>query len=774
VGGAEPIKENGLVSSVSAPPAIPITGSRPVIAETKLHAPPTRSGAIRRARLVGELVDRTQSRLTLVAAPAGSGKTSLLAEWHSDAREQRSFAWISLDAADNDPVRFWDGVIAALRTVDPALGTSAEAALHSPGTTIDEHMLPLLINELSDRDESIVLALDDYHAIDNGHIHRQIETFIERLPLNVHVAIATRADPPLAMGRLRARAQLTEIRADDLRFNAAQAEAFLNETLGLDLDRNDVVALHDRTEGWVAGLQLAGLSLRDRDDRSDFISSFAGDDRQIVDYLGFEVLDHQPGAVREFLLQTSILDRLSAPLCAALTQRQDAAALLEELERANLFVVALDAKREWYRYHHLFGDLLRHELAQADPESLGELHQRAASWYVDQGEAHEAIEHFSAAGDVRTAMDLITTYWYEFLQRGRAETIAGWIDRLPAEQVAAEPDMCLIKAWLGINFGRLDEVDRWIGAADELTEASGGRVQMPPLESGVASLQAIHRYMDGSISEAVQAGRHALVLERGGPPSPWRPVGCPVLGLALHWHGEDERALTALRDAVGIAKMEANHLAAMHASAGLAAIEYERGYIEEALTHATEAKAIAEQHGLQEHWAKSLSLAVSGQVDLQRGDLEGAEKALGRAVELAKRGVASVEIAYALLALAELRRQQGNREAAESLHEEARRAVRACADPGILRELLSRLERRLRLTPRRRQHGASAPEAVTDAELAVLRLLRTDLSQREIGAELYISLNTVKSHTRSIYRKLGVATRQEAVDRSTTAKKGVP
>ena len=751
------------MSISSAPPAVPVAGSRPVIVATKLHIPPTRPDAVPRVQLVGRLVDSAHSRLTLVAAPAGSGKTSLLAEWHFDPREQRSFAWISLDAADNDPVRFWDGVIAALRTVDPFLGADAESALHSPGTTIAEHMLPLLINELSDRDESIVLALDDYHVIGNEQIHDQIEGFVDRLPLTVHVAIATRSDPPLPLGRLRARGHLTEIRAVDLRFDTTEAEAFLNDMLGLDLDRDDVAALQDRTEGWVAGLQLAGLSLRDRVDRSDFIASFAGDDRQIVDYLGFEVLDHQPEAVRQFLLQTSILDRLSAPLCATVTHRQDAGALLEELERANLFVVALDPKREWYRYHHLFSDLLRHELSQAHPDSVRELHQRAAAWYAHEGETHEAIEHSTAAGDVSTAMDLITAHWYEFLQRGRAETIAGWIDRLPAEQVAAEPDMCLIKAWLGINLGRLDEVERWIVAAHELTSES--RAETPPLESGVASLQAIHRYMDGSIGEAVEAGRHALDLERGGPPSPWRPVGCPVLGLALHWYGEDERALSALRDAVENAKADANHLAAMHASAGLAAIEYERGYIEEALTHATDAKAIAEQHGLQEHWAKSLALAVRGQVHLQHGDLEEADKAISRAVELAKRGVASVEIAYGVLALAEVRRQQGLREEAMRLHNEAQRAVRSCADPGILREILSRLERRLRLTPRKHEHGAPAPEALTDAELAVLRLLRSDLSQREIGAELYISLNTVKSHARSIYRKLGVATREEAVKR---------
>jgi LuxR family transcriptional regulator, maltose regulon positive regulatory protein len=711
-------------------------------------------------------VDTSQSRLTLIAAPAGSGKTSLLAEWHSDPREQRPFAWISLDAADNDPVRFWDGVIAALRTIDPAGGASAESALNTPGTTIAEYVLPRLINELSDRDDVLVLALDDYHVIDNGQIHRQIEALIDRLPLTMHVAIATRSDPPLPLGRLRARAHLTEIRAADLRFDAIEAEAFLNDMLGLDLDRDDVIALQDRTEGWVAGLQLAGLSLRDRDDRSDFIASFAGDDRQIVDYLGFEVLDHQPKAVREFLLQTAILDRLSAPLCAAVTGRQDSGALLEELERANLFVVALDDKREWYRYHHLFSDLIRHELGQTHPESVADLHQRAAAWYADQGEVHEAVEHSAAAGDVSTAMDLITAHWYEFLQRGRAETVAGWIDRLPAEEVADQPNICLIKAWLGINLGRLDEVHRWIVAADELAETSDGDAEMPPLESGVASLRAIHRYMDGSVGAAVEAGRHALDLERGGPPSPWRPVGCPVLGLALHWHGEDERALSALHEAVKFANADANHLAAMHASAGLAAIEYERGHIEEALSHAIEAKAIAEQHGLEEHWAKSLSLAVRGQVHQQRGELGEADTAISRAVELAKRGVASVEIAYTLLALAELRRQQGRREEAQRLHDEARHAVRSCADPGILGELLSRLERRLRLTPRRNTRGGPAPEALTDAELDVLRLLRSELSQREIGTELYISLNTVKSHTRSIYRKLGVATREEAVKRA--------
>ena len=394
------------------------------------------------------------------------------------------------------------------------------------------------------------------------------------------------------------------------------------------------------------------------------------------------------------------------------------------------------------------------------------LHRRAAAWYAREGEIHDAIEHSTLGADLGTAVDLITAHWYEFLQRGRAETIASWIARIPSDAVTKEPNLCLINAWLAVNLGRLDEVDNWIRRAAELATGRDGDGDLPPLTSGVASLQAIHRYMDGSVGAAVEAGRHALDLELDGPPSPWRPVGCPVLGLALHWRGDDARALATLRDAVQIATANANHLAAMHASAGLAAIEYERGHADAALAHALEALAVADRHGLGEHWAKSLSLTVQGQVHQHRGELEEAERSISSAVELARRGVASVEIAYALLALADVRRRRGLREDAERLHNEARVAVRSCADPGVLRELLAGLERRLQLTPRKQDLGGPTPQALTDAELAVLRLLSTELSQREIGAELFISVNTVKSHARSIYRKLGVGTREEAVRRA--------
>jgi LuxR family maltose regulon positive regulatory protein len=716
--------------------------------------------------LVETLTAGARRRLTLIDAPAGSGKTSLLIEWQASPADPRDFAWLSLDPADNDPVRFWDCVIAALNNVTPTMGAAAQAALHGPGASISEQALPLLINELATLEGGVVLVLDDYHVIENPQIHSDVEWLIERLPATSHLALATRSDPPLPLARLRARAEMTEIRAADLRFSPAEAKLLLNGTLGLDLEPADIELLAARTEGWVAGLQLAGLSLRGRTDSRTFIESFAGDDRQIVDYLGFEVLDHQPPATREFLMSSSVLERLSGPLCSAVTQHQDAAQVLDELHRANLFVVPLDSKGEWYRYHHLFADLLRHQLQQSEPELVPTLHRRAAAWYRAEGMIHEAIEHATVAGDFALAVELITTHWYEFLQRGRVETVAGWIDALPPHSVAEEPDLCLTKAWIGINMGRLDQVDRWVATSEALVGSRAAQPKEPPLASGVASLRAIHRYMAGDVAGAVEAGRYALALERGGPASPWRPVGCPVLGLALHWHGEAEDALATLTQAVRIANGGGNHLAAMHASGGLAAIRYERGDMADAAGFAAQALALAEEHGLVEHWARSLSLAVNGRVLEREGRVEEADRTIGRALELAQRGVASVEIAYGLAALADVRHRRGRRDEALELSARARRAVRACADPGSLRELLAKIERRLRLPSGRGHASAPTPEPLSDAELAVLRLFPSALSQREIGTELFISINTVKTHSRSIYRKLGVTARDEAVERA--------
>jgi LuxR family maltose regulon positive regulatory protein len=675
------------------------------------------------------------------------------------------FAWISLDAADNDQVRFWDGVVAALQTVAPTIGGPARTILHSPGVSVRNHVVPVLINELGLLGHQIVLVLDDYHVIASEQIHRDVEFLIDRLPPTVRLVIATRSDPPLPLGRLRARAQLTEIRAGELRFSVEEAGAFLNDVLELDLDATEVARLQQRTEGWIAGLQLAGLSLRGRHDRRAFIESFAGDDRQIVDYLGFEVLDSQPGPVRAFLLESAILDRLTGSLCAAVTETDDAARVLAELEHANLFVVPLDSRREWYRYHHLFGDLLRHELQRTYPALVPTLHKRAADWYRSEGLIQEAIEHALGAGDFALASELITTHWYEFLQRGLVETFAGWFERLPSSLIV-EPDLALTKAWLGVNTGNLDEVDRLLQRTDEIVAHQPKSGELPPRASGVASLRAVHRYMSGDVAAAVASGRDALDLERGGPPSPWRPVGCPILGLSLHWRGASDQAADTLADAARIAGRDGNHLAAMHASGGLAAIKYEEGALDAAAELTSRAAELAEEHNLGEHWARSLSLCVRGQLSAQLGRLEEADQTISRAVELARRGVASLEIVYALLSLTDVRHARGLRDDAKALRDDARGLVDECADPGTLSELLGSVNRRLRQPRFASARQVDGMDQLSDAELSVLRLLRSELSQREIGSELFISFNTVKTHARNIYRKLGVATRDEAVQRA--------
>jgi LuxR family maltose regulon positive regulatory protein len=709
-----------------------------------------------RERLVATLTASAPTKLTLVSAPAGSGKTTLLSEWHAAPAEERSFAWLSLDPSDNDPVRFYEGVIAAFRTVAPDIGAAALSALTGP-TSLTDVVLPSLINELAALPDRLVLVLDDYHLITNPRVHASLDFLLEYLPGTLHLALATRTEPPLALGRLRVRRELVEVKTTDLRFTDDEAVSLLNGVLGLSLDPDDIAQLQDRTEGWAAGLQLAALSLTGREDAHGFISSFAGDDRPIVDYLGFEVLDGQDPETLSLLLRTSVLARLSGPLCDAVLEEEGSAAKLAELERANLFVIPLDDKREWYRYHHLFSGLLRHELARTQPELVPKLHARASAWFRDHGSVSEAIRHAIAAGDTREASELITLHWYDYVQRGRIETVAGWLRALGDEAVAGDAGLCLTKAWMGVNTGNLGEVAHWIDAADRarLTDSS------PMVESGVAALHEIHRYMGGDVDEAVEAGRRST--ERGE--TPWRPVGCPVLGIALFWSGRPEEAADELEQSVDTARSAGNHLAVIHASGGLAALRAEHGDLSGAGEKARDALRLAEDCSLEEHWATTLARVVRGRALEQEGQLSEAAAVIERGVELSRRGVAAVEIGYALLSQAEARQLQGDPDGAREVLREARRVVDSCPDPGILEDMLARTERGLRRTPHKgRELGAGGE--LTDRELDVLRLLPGRLSQREVAEALYVSLNTVKTHTKSIYRKLGVDARDDAVERA--------
>jgi LuxR family maltose regulon positive regulatory protein len=381
-------------------------GERAVLIAAKSEPPAIRSQLIERANLVEMLSAEPSRKLTLLSAPAGWGKTTLLAQWVSGADDRRRRGWLSLDASDNDPTRFWACAIAALDKASPGVSPRA-FELITMGADPRQVVLPTLLGELAAIDHQIALILDDYHLVESRTVHEQVGFVVERMPRTFQLAIATRSDPMLPLARLRARGELLELRAEELGFQAGEAADLLDGVFGLTLTDTQVELLFRRTEGWAAGLYPAALSLAGRADAATFIKTFAGDNRHIVDYLMAEVLDGQPSDLRSFLLRTSVLGRLSGPLCDAILQTSGSDSVLEKIERENLFVVPLDMSRHWYRYHQLFGELLRTELRRSEPDLVAELHRRAATWFETEGLIDEALRHLIAAGDIARRADLI-------------------------------------------------------------------------------------------------------------------------------------------------------------------------------------------------------------------------------------------------------------------------------------------------------------------------------------------------------------------------------
>ena len=420
--------------------------ARPLIA-TKLFVPKLRRGLVARPRLHEHLRRGAGARLTLVSAPAGFGKTTLLADWLGEApNDDRSVAWLSLDPADNDPSSFWTYVVSALQGAVPGVGSSAlELIPSSPMPT--DLVLTTLLNDLAATPGEVWLVLDDYHLVDKTEIGQGMIFLLDHLPSHVHVVLSTRADPDLQLARWRVRGELVEIRAADLRFTPDEAASYLNEATGLRLAARDVETLEERTEGWIAALQLAALSIKGRDDASSFIARFAGNDRYIVDYLVEEVLQHQPEPVREFLLRSAVLDRLTGPLCDAVTGCDDGRDMLMALERANLFLVALDDQREWYRYHHLFADVLRARLVAEQPDLASQLHQRASRWYEAHDLAEEAVRHALAARDFDRAANLIELAMSEIRRHRQDAMLFGWLTALPEDTVRRSPVLSVFSGY---------------------------------------------------------------------------------------------------------------------------------------------------------------------------------------------------------------------------------------------------------------------------------------------------------------------------------------
>jgi LuxR family maltose regulon positive regulatory protein len=741
-----------------------MVSSAPVLVATKLQVPELRSGLVLRGELVARLVDGEGRKLTLVCAPAGWGKSVLLGEWHASGGETRPFAWVSLDAGDDDPVRFWSYVIGALRTVEPEIGRASLAALPSAGPALVEAVVAPLLNELDALPRPLVLALDDYHLVHDRLIHDSVAYFLRHLPSPVQLAVASRADPPLPLGRMRAAGEVTEIRAADLRFSDREADSLLNGSFALGVELEQVAMLVERTEGWPAGLQLAALSVRGQQDRGAAIRALAGDDRHIGDYL-HELFDVQAEALQRFLLATSILEQMCPSLCDAVCGDGDALARLDEIYRANLFLVALDRHGNWYRYHHLFRDLLRHELASAQPELVPELHRRASEWHRAHGDVGEAITHATAAGDFADAGELIARHWREVSSLGQRETVAWWIDALPREVVLADPRLCLARGWTSLFLRRPDEVEPWLRAAEAGTLPGPLLDGMASVEAHAVGLRCSHAYFVGDVGVAIEQGRRFLAFEPAVE-SPTRAVSRLLLARPLYFAGELDAAADLLEEALRPFPGPDWADSLINIFGCLAVIRADIGELERAERAVVEVERFVEELNLDELPSMNLVHVARGKLFEQRGDTPAARAAFARSVVFARRGGKRLEIAHAALLLARLERRRDHVEA-RSLAREAREALATCPDPGVLADLLATTERALQLTtPPRAAAGLPVNPELSERELAVLRLLASNLSQREIGSELYVSFNTVKAHTRSIFRKLGVTTRAEAVARS--------
>ncbi len=725
--------------------------------ETKLRPPARRPGLVARPELLARLDAEGARRLTLVTAPAGWGKTTLVGDWLA-ARARGGAGWVALDPADNDPARFWRYVAEALRRAGAPVEEQAVGALAGTGETA-EAGLSALINAVAQAPEPAVLALDDYHLIADDAIHGAVGYLCANAPDTLRLVMTSRSEPPIGVARLRARGDLAELRAADLRFSEREAGALLADAAGLSLEPEEVARLRQRTEGWAAGLYLAGLSLRGRGDASEFIADFAGDDRLVVDYLADEVLEGLPADLRAFLLRTSVLGRLTGPLCDAVAGTSGSARVLAELESSNLFLVPLDNRREWYRYHHLFGELLQHELALSAPDEVAALHRRAAAWHLAEGSVDDAVVHSVAAGEIAQAADLIAESWSDHLRRGWTATTQRWLGMLPPEIVRADVRLCLAHAWLAVNLGLPEDAARWLDAA----EAAPRRDDPQLAESRIAA-RSLERLLAGDAPAALTLGREALAATEGDE-TWWRAAACLAAGIALHAMDMMEEAHPVLEECAEVGRRTGAWAPALVALCHLAEQDVQSGDLESAERRAREALAYAEEESHAEYPHAAGAHTGLAQVLAARGDLDAARAHADRGAELARRGRAPTEIAYSVIVRGEVALARGDAELARACARDARALLASAPSPGDhLVQKIRVLDDALGAAPRAGAPGGAGD--LTERELAVLRMLPGTASAREIADQLYVSHNTVKTQIKAVYRKLGVATRAEAVARA--------
>jgi LuxR family maltose regulon positive regulatory protein len=874
-----------------------------VLLSTKLHPPRRRRTLVARPRLRDLATRRGHPALTLVSAPAGFGKTTLVADWYAG---ERTTAWLSLDARDDDPEQFWRYVLAALATVTPELVGDTAPLLQSDRVPL-QTVVTTLINDLETASQDIVLVLDDYHVITAPEIHDSVSFLLEHLPPQLSLVIVTRADPPLPLASLRADGALLEVRAADLRFTVDEAAEYLTGAMELTLTATDVDVLEARTEGWIAALQLAALSMQGRSDPASFISEFAGDDRFILDYLADEVLERQTPRTRNFLLDTSVLSRLTGPLCAAVTGQDDAKSILDELDRSNMFLVPLDDRRTWYRYHHLFGDVVRARLLDEQPDRVAELHRRASDWYAGNGNRHEAIAHALAGEDAARAAELIELA-APAMQRARHETqLLAWLEALPADIHLDRPVLAMALIGARMATGDTRDLDPLLEIVDSWLERTDSPIVFDDEAYGrLPAMVAVHRaglaLLAGDTDATIEHAQRVLELAATDHHLQ-RGAAMALIGLA-HWsRGDLDDGRTCYTESVTCFETGGYLPDVMGCSLALADIQVTQGRLsdaqrtfESALRHTTDhpglrgaadmhvglsllaiehddldiaaehlraSAELGEHMGLPQHpyrWRvamarfheahgdldKALELltqaealyttdyspsvrpvtASKARIEVKRGDLDagarwanaqglsphdelsyvrefehitlaavllarGSDDAIEQAAGLLRRLFTAADDGHrdgsaieilVLLAVAESRAGDG---AAASMSlsralalAEPQGYVRTFLDAGpaltdLLRPLAvgsdgyaARILASARSAPSRRRSRSTDPDQLSDRELDVLRLLRSDLSGPDVARELHVSLNTLRTHTKHIYTKLGATNRREAVTRA--------
>lgn len=717
----------------------------PLLFETKLREARPAGETLPRPRLT-DVLRGSRDTLVLLSAPPGFGKTTLLAQWRE--LEDRPVASVSLDARDNDPALFWSYVVEAIRRIDPRFGDSTAAALRAPRPDLLDRVVPSVLKELESFEEEIVIVLDDLQEIESRSLHESLERFVDLRPPNVTLALSTRSDPPIPLGRLRALGGLVELRAVELCFTEAEQAALMNDRLQLSLSAEDLTVLYERTEGWPVGVRLASLSLGAVTDRAALVSQFGGSSRHVVDYLTEVVLDNLDADLRRFLLETSILQSMSGRLCDAVTERHGSAELLVELEHSNLFLVSLDDRRHRYRYHHLFREMLRSHLERSEPDVVPELHRRAAEWFAAEGLGFEAIHHALRAGDVETAIRLACDGWLELVDSGRAEPFLRVLEEFPAEVSDGNARLALVRSWALSLLNRREEA---LEARDAV------RAELDPADAALVRATFPWGDVDNALAAAVEAGE----LDRGRSRA-WKASARLALGWTRYLAGDVDGASGPLRQAAHQAVRGEQWLVAAAAKALLARLSLDGGDVPSADTLAQDAVRTVEDHELAAEALSGVAQVSLGAVRARQGEPEDAWRLLEEGISRLRVRGEELYVADGLLVAAPVRRALGEPQAARELLAEARDLVESCRDAGVLGSRLEDVARTL--TPAHRRIEGDSD--LTEREREVLQYLADGLAKREIGQTLFLSFNTIHSHTKSIYQKLRVSSRAAAIERA--------